>query len=41
MALYGWNFRILQTTDAYQKSTQQKKLVRNFFKIDWEIQQGH
>ena len=24
VALYGWNFRILQTINAYQKSTQQE-----------------
>ena len=32
MATYGWNFRILKTINAYQKITQQRKLVRNFFK---------
>ena len=39
VAVYGWNSRILQTINAYQKSAQQGKLVRNFFKIGWEIQQ--
>ena len=28
-----WNFRILQTINAYQKSTRQEKLLRNFFKV--------
>ena len=38
MAVYGWNFRILQTIDAYQKSTQQGKLIRNFFKGELQRQ---
>ena len=41
VAVYGWKFRILQTINEYQKSTQQGKLVRNFFKIGLEMQQGH
>ena len=33
VAIYDWNFRILQTINEYQKRTQQGKLVRNFFKF--------
>ena len=33
VAIYGWKFRILQTVNEYQKSTQQGKLVRNFFEV--------
>ena len=33
VAVYGSNFRILQTIKAYQKYTQQGKLVRNYFEI--------
>ena len=34
--MYSWNFRILQTINEYQKSTQQGKLVRiaNFLKLE-------
>ena len=31
VAVYGWNFRILQTINEFLKSTQQGKLVRNSF----------
>ena len=34
-------FQNFQTVNAYQKSPQQEKLVQNFFKIGWQIQQGH
>ena len=40
VAVYGWNFRILQTINAYQKSTQQRKLIRNFFKIGQKFSRG-
>ena len=33
VAVYSWNFRILQTINEYQKSTQQGKLVRNLFEV--------
>ena len=41
VAEYGWNFKILQTINAYPKSPQQGKIVQNFFKTGREIQQGH
>ena len=40
MAVYSWNFRILQTINAYQKSTQQGRLVRNSLKLDEKFSRG-
>ena len=40
VAVYGWNFRILQTSNAYQKSTQQGKLVRISLKFDEKFNRG-
>ena len=39
VAVYGWKFRILQTINAYQKSTQQGKLVRNL-ELDEKFSRG-
>ena len=40
VAVYGWNFRILQTINAYQKSTNKESSYEISLKLDEKFSRG-